>query len=216
MRDPEDFFFFSFKIENAEGLGKESAVVFEELKANWLLKVPLMTLLEAQKHFDMKKFISYMFTFAYLGTTDWTQGAAIKDGKKTGRWKFIHWDLEQSVFDEAVKKNNICIDLKRKNWHQESFERFMTGVKWNKETLEPKAFSELDFRHLLFYSLWFEYPGFREEFSKYVKTSLKNRLTKKRLSDRSHGYFRLANTLPMESPEILFKARNFFKIEIEK
>ncbi len=56
-----------------------------------------LTMNEAGRRVDLDNLIRHMFTFLFCGTTDWAQGAAVRDDARAeARWAWVHWDFDQS------------------------------------------------------------------------------------------------------------------------
>lgn len=224
LKNKDRYFFVRAKNKHVEGdVEYPGYVVYQDLKFNWLIKKEKITYKDADKIFDLDNFIRHMFSIAFLGTTDWEQGAAVKDGIDTGRWFFINWDMEHSFIDRAAILKNVDINVNRKPWEQEGFALIMAGRRFHKTANEKRAIRKQDPRKLLFHRLWFESPKFREKFTKFARKALKKKLTQKYLDELYVDIEGMAKVLTPNLPdtfpiikEFLRCRRSFIKERLEK
>lgn len=224
LNNPDDFYFVRSK-SNYTPDDEEYTGYLEylNLKNNWILNVSTQNLYaEASELFDLDNFIKHMFSIAFLGTTDWAQGAAIRDGvNKQNPWYFINWDMEHSIIDRVVIAGNDSIDLNREPWEQESFEHILTSVRFhtNKPKKRLRKVRHLEIRRLLFYRLFFESKKFRKDFTSFANRALEELLPQSFLDDLVNKNKNLIKSIglieredsPYKNLSVLSTAENFFK-----
>lgn len=64
----------------------------------WVTTLPgPLTMATVSNRVNLDNLLRHLFTFMFSGTTDWAQGAAVRDDTDAGsRWFWVHWDLDQS------------------------------------------------------------------------------------------------------------------------
>ena len=173
-----------------------------------LVKKELLTYKEMSKQFEMKNLMAHLLSLAYLGNTDWRQGALYKTTAPKDKWRFINWDLEHSIKDiHATREDRTIGD--RPSWSQEGFELISLGAKqWYAEFVYYE-FEKFDIRELVFYRLWLESSEFRSKFTKFVNDTLDSKITASFLNSVIENVDRIAASHSKE-PAMLAKSKAFF------
>ena len=94
----EDMFMFVYR--GGRSNDARSSRAYGDLRT-WIRTAPAPLDMEAVgARVDLDNLLRHLFTFMFCATTDWAQGAAVRQG--TGiepRWFWVHWDLDQSFLN---------------------------------------------------------------------------------------------------------------------
>ena len=156
------------------------------------------------KIIDLDNLTRHLFSFAFSGTTDYCQGAAVQDNsKKDGKLFWINWDMDHSFIDISqtfFKKNK----KKKEIWEQIGW-----SLVYNKKRRHCG-------RVRLFTRLVNEDPAFRERVITLTMDLLNHRVNKRFLNDRLQFYGNLLssygekNSLYIKKLDQFFQNRPFF------
>ncbi len=101
---------------------------------------------------DVSTLTNYLIAVSFTGNTDWNQGVAYRDTKKTHSvWRWIAWDLDHSFIDWYKSKN---INPNQPGWQQKGMELL----------LKDKIHRIKMRRLLIFRRLLIEDPGYKKAF----------------------------------------------------
>ena len=98
--------FFMFVYRGGRSNDDRSNEGYNQL-VEWVSTVPgPLTMATVSDRVDLDNMLRHLFTFMFSGTTDWAQGAAVRDAADaSARWFWVHWDLDQSF--RRVRRGNI-------------------------------------------------------------------------------------------------------------
>ena len=175
----DHFYFYRDRGKNDH----ESTQAYEKTLEWAKNKKILMTVEEASKRVDLDNFTNHIISVIFCGTTDWEQGAAVRDySTPEGRWHWVNWDMDQSFRDFAYESRTENL------WEQ----RAMLLI------LGDGNISTMRLRPALFLRLYQESPEFRSYFVKKMTFALNHLLTDEFLSSRLDHYNAMLDKLNWE------------------
>lgn len=151
--------------------------VFKELE-NWANnhKTP-MTLKEAAKRVNIENLTRNLISYAFCGTEDWKQGAAILNMKSPEpKWYWVNWDMDRSFWHQSRPKEG---EKRIPHWKKPVFELILNPLNKNVRSVLCKRLLE-------------ESPEYKNYFVRSFTDILNHRLNASYLNSRVNYYRKLA------------------------
>ncbi len=168
-----DFFMYVYKGET-----KRPSRAAHAALEDWVRGDDSITMRTAAERIDVGNLTGHLFAVMFAFTTDWAQGAALRDrDEPDARWFWIHWDMDQS-FD---LRGSVEVEP----WRQPFMELVTLGQ--SRDELEAwgivtddrhDARHRGDVRRLLFLELLND-PVYRDYFARFTTDALNHRLTQR-------------------------------------
>lgn len=201
----DNFLFYRYRASTDE----ESLKNYRGLR-KWALDPRVkMTMKEASKFIDIDNLSRHLFSFIFLGTTDWRQGVGVLDRSNPGaKWFWINWDMDHSFIDPAARWRG-----KREQWKQEGIELILSGKRWWVRNPQPKPIEKRDVRANIFRRLLRECPEYRKYFTCLVMDLLNHRINAEFMQSRADYYEKKLRTLKVNTEllVLLKEKRNFMR-----
>lgn len=185
----DNFYFYKFKGTS----DRNSVLAFKKLQSFVDDKSEFLTTKRIGKIIDMDSYMTHIFSYMYLGTVDWVQGAAIKNLKdQAPKWKWITWDMDRGLNYSPSTRNRL-----KANWEQKGVELYL-----NPETK--------DIRSDIFRRLVNEDPKFSKLFYDFCIERLSNKKNKNQLSTNLKHYEKLSKNYGGKVKKSMNEIQTFF------
>ncbi|MFC1664780.1 CotH kinase family protein [Pseudomonadota bacterium] len=179
-----NFEFYRYKSKN----DPKTNELYKNLYWRWLGDTDHPISMEkAASKFDIDNLVRNLFTFMFLGTTDWAQGALVLDrSRPSARWHWVIWDLDHSFRDNYRTTS-------RKTWEQPAINLVAKKANYNNW---KRIYTHSRLRGKLFVRLLNDSKTFQSIFVRTVMDLLNHRLTNNYFSTLIEKHMNLATNLP--------------------
>jgi hypothetical protein len=171
---------------------------------------------EFEAKINVQGLVLNLFTFMFLGTTDWFQGAAVRDNSADNPvWDWIIWDLDHSFRDKERQKREdkygtLTEEFLRTPWEQPAF---ALVAKKDAHGRWKRSYTRRSVRSDLFIRLLNDDPNFARFFLNTVSELLNHKLTKEYIGTLFEKYSTFAENIPYSESiqESIGKKMEFLK-----